>query len=95
MKKFLIISVALILLVWFAGCQIPGGQEAFKKLGEAVQKIDKIQAQIDSLQAQLNELTDNFNTLADEFDQHMQKYHSKKATTPKPKPRPKKVPRKK
>lgn len=94
MKKLFAIGICLTLLVWFAGCQVPGGGEAFKKIGEAVEKMDEIQTQLDDIQAQLDELTENFNTLADEFDEHMEKYHKAKPKTTKkitPKPKKKKV----
>ncbi len=78
MKKLFAVAVAFVLLIGFSGCPIPGGQEAFGKLTEAIEMMEEIQTQLDDMQIQLDEITDAFNTLAEEFDDHMEKYHKTK-----------------
>ena len=83
MKKLFAVAVAFALLIGFSGCPVPGGQEAFGKLTEAVEMMEEIQTQLDDMQIQLDEITDAFNTLAEEFDDHMEKFHKTKPITKK------------
>ena len=80
MKKLFALAIAFMLLIGFNGCPVPGGQEAFSKLAEAVEKMEEIETQLDDMQAQLDELTDAFNALAEEFDEHMERHHKTKSS---------------
>ncbi len=78
MKRLFTIGIALLLLIGFTGCQIPGGTEAIEKISEAVEMMEEVEGQLDDIQAQLDELTDAFNEFADEYDKHLEKYHKAK-----------------
>lgn len=87
MKRFAAIGIACMLLAGLTGCQIPGGTETIEKITEAVEMMEEVEMQLDEMQAQIDELTEAFNELADSYDKHMEKYHSTKVVTPKPKPK--------
>ncbi|TET46082.1 hypothetical protein E3J62_05345 [candidate division TA06 bacterium] len=89
MRKIVAALAAAGLLVFFLGCQIPGG-ENLVKIADMEKSIAELNAKVDALTESVDELASNFDELSKSYAEHLEKHHKK--TTYKPPP--KKIPRK-
>jgi hypothetical protein len=78
MKKLFPIALVIAFLMFFSGCQIPGGGAAVEKITEAIEMMDEIQADLNEIEMQIDELTEAFNELSKAYDAHLEKYHKAK-----------------